>query len=100
MIKETKVGLKILVGINGQESLLINSDRINAYVIKGEILNHLLVPLGQGAIGNKHSLTSTMDWYTYNEFMEKHATNSNLPHEQWSALYENYVGISEWKIMG
>lgn len=29
MVKETKEGLKILVGINGQESLLINSDRLS-----------------------------------------------------------------------
>ncbi|MCB9082678.1 MAG: leucine-rich repeat domain-containing protein [Lewinellaceae bacterium] len=29
MVKETKEGLKILVGINGQESLFINSDRIS-----------------------------------------------------------------------
>jgi Leucine-rich repeat (LRR) protein len=28
MIKETKEGLKILIGINGQESLFINSDRL------------------------------------------------------------------------
>ncbi len=37
MIKETKEGLKILIGINGQESLFINSDRlsdcINIYMI-------------------------------------------------------------------
>jgi len=29
MVKETKEGLKILVGINGQESLFINSDRLS-----------------------------------------------------------------------
>lgn len=68
-----------------------STSKIEAYVIKGEILNYLLKPLGQGAIGNKHSLTSTMPWYSYTEFMDKYTENSNLPHEYWSALYEDHV---------